>query len=70
MQIETFQIRGEYIELIKLLKATGHAENGAQAQAMVIANDVKLNGHTETRKRAKLKPGDKVETPFGIIELE
>jgi ribosome-associated protein len=42
--METFKITGEYIELIALLKATGIAET--------------RNGEIETRKRAKLIPGD------------
>ena len=65
-----FKIKGEFIELIKLLKATQIAESGAQAQIMVVDKQVKVNGQLETRKRAKLKAGDKVETPFGNIILE
>ncbi|SMO43907.1 RNA-binding S4 domain-containing protein [Solitalea koreensis] len=65
----TFKINGEYIELIKLLKATQMAESGAQAQMLVVDKQIKVNGQLEMRKRAKLKAGDKVETPFGKIEL-
>jgi ribosome-associated protein len=65
-----FTIRGEYIELIKLLKAAGLAENGAHAQAMVEQNEVKVNSVTETRKRAKIRPGDKVEAAGNIIYVE
>ena len=65
----TFKINGEYIELIKLLKATQMAESGAQAQMLVVDKQIKVNGQLEMRKRAKLKAGDKVETPFGNIEL-
>lgn len=63
----TFKIKGEFIELIKLLKVTGVSESGAQAQALVEANEVKVNGAIETRKRAKIKPGDRIETEQGII---
>lgn len=66
----TFEIKGEYIELIKLLKAAGVVENGAEAQAMVVAGQVKVNGQPESRKRAKIRPGDRVETPQGIIEVQ
>jgi ribosome-associated protein len=62
-----FTISGEYIELIKLLKVTGLADTGGEAQAMVLNNQVKLNGVAETRKRAKIKPGDLVETSIGNI---
>jgi ribosome-associated protein len=58
----TFKIKGDFIELIKLLKVTGISESGAQAQALVEANEVKVNGAIETRKRAKIKPGDRIET--------
>jgi ribosome-associated protein len=65
-----FQITGEYIQLIQLLKAAGLVENGGEAQALVMANKVKVNGQLETRKRAKIRPGDKVETPFGSVEVK
>jgi ribosome-associated protein len=67
---KTFKIKGEFIELIKLLKVTGVSESGAQAQALVEANAVKVNGALETRKRAKIKPGDRIETAEGIILVE
>lgn len=70
IQTNTFEIKGEYIELIKLLKATGISENGSQAQALVLENQVKVNGQTETRKRAKIKRGDRVETPYGNVVVE
>lgn len=68
--MNTFKLNTEYIELIKLLKAVGIAENGGHAQALVEDNVVKVNGVVETRKRAKLRAGDKVETPYGSVEIE
>lgn len=68
--MSTFEITGEYIQLIQLLKAAGLAENGGEAQALVVANKVKVNGQLETRKRAKIRPGDKVETPYGSVEVK
>lgn len=65
-----FEITGEYIQLIQLLKAAGLVENGGEAQALVVANKVKVNGQLETRKRAKIRPGDKVETPYGSVEVK
>jgi ribosome-associated protein len=59
----TFNLNGaEYIELIKLLKLLHFAESGGHAKMMVDEGEVKLNGETENRKRAKLRPGDIVET--------
>lgn len=56
-----FQLKGEYIELIKLLKLIRIAENGGQAQLFVENGVVKLNKETEFRKRAKLRRNDIIE---------
>ena len=55
---EEFKIEGEYIELIQLLKATGIAQTGGHAKMIVDDEVVFRNGELETRKRAKLVPGD------------
>ncbi len=57
-----FSIIGEYIELIKLLKVTGLSDTGGEAKAMVEGGRVTLNGQPESRKRAKIRKGDKVDT--------
>lgn len=69
MKKEKFEIEGEYIELIQLLKALNIAETGGQAKMMVDDGEVKLNGETEYRKRAKLRKGDVVEVSNNKIEL-
>lgn len=53
-----FTITTEYIELNKLLKATHVVENGAMAKAVVEDQLVYRNGELETRKRAKITPGE------------
>ncbi len=53
-------ISGDYIELIKLLKACGIAEHGADAKNMVREGEVKLNGEVELQLRKKIKRGDVV----------
>jgi len=58
LQETTFQIKGEYIELIKLLKAIGLAEHGAAAKQMVSDGLVYLNNQKESRFRAKLRKAD------------
>jgi ribosome-associated protein len=60
---QDFKIEGEYIELIQLLKALGVAATGGHAKHIVEEGEVIRNGEVETRKRAKLIPGD-------IIELD
>jgi ribosome-associated protein len=56
-----FQLKGEYIELIKLLKLVRIAESGGQAKLFVENGEVKLNKEIELRKRAKLRRNDVVE---------
>lgn len=55
-----FKIEGDYIELIQLLKATGIAQTGGHAKFIVEDGEVIRNGEVETRKRAKLIPGDEI----------
>lgn len=55
---EQFKIEGEYIELIALLKVLGIAQTGGHAKMIVDDHVVYRNGELETRKRAKLIPGD------------
>lgn len=66
-----FNLNGaEYIELIKLLKLLHIAESGGHAKVMVEEGEVKLNGQVESRKRAKLRVGDVVETAGKKISIE
>jgi len=66
----TFKIKGDHIELIQLLKVLGIAETGGHAKFLVEEGAVKLNGQPEDRKRAKLRPGDKVEVNGEMIVME
>ena len=66
-----FRLEGsEYIELIKLLKVTNICGSGGEAKHLVDEGEVKLNGEIESRKRAKIRIGDKVEVFNEIIEIE
>ncbi len=56
--MEEFKIEGDYIELMALLKALGIAETGGHAKHIVDSGEVIRNGQIETRRRAKLIPGD------------
>jgi ribosome-associated protein len=64
-----FELRGEYIELIKLLKLMQIAESGGQAQLFVENGEVVLNNELEHRKRAKLRKGDVVEIFDLLIKI-
>jgi len=66
-----FNLKGaEYIELIKLLKLMRIAESGGQAKLMVEDGEARLNGNPESRKRAKLRPGDVVQIFGKTISIE
>ena len=56
-----FELKEEYIELIKLLKLVRIAESGGQAKIFVENGEVKLNNEPEFRKRAKLRSNDVIE---------
>ena len=66
MKIE-FEIDSEYIELIKLLKATGLCATGGMAKIMVEEGAVTVGGDVEHRKRRKIKKGDTVEFEGNLI---
>jgi ribosome-associated protein len=55
-----FALRGDYITLDALLKATGLAESGGRAKAMVAAGLVRVDGQQELRKTCKLRAGQVV----------
>lgn len=59
--MEEFKIRGEYIDLLQFIKATGNASTGGEAAYLVLEGLVKVNDEVESRKRRKLRAGDCVE---------
>lgn len=61
MQDVDLELRGDYIELDKLLKATGLANSGGQARALISAGEVRVDGQVELRKTAKMRAGQVVE---------
>ncbi len=67
--MEEFKIEGDYIELMALLKALGIAETGGHAKHIVDAGEVVRNGQVETRRRAKLIPGDLIQIENLKIKL-
>lgn len=65
-----FELDEEYIELFKLLKVMGVAESGAHAKMLIEEGQVKRNGEVETRKRAKIVSGERIEVGGEVIEVE
>ncbi|MBG0783095.1 MAG: RNA-binding S4 domain-containing protein [Bacteroidales bacterium] len=56
-----FPLEGQdYILLNQLLKFTGLAESGGEANQMILAGQVKLNDTVALEKRRKIKAGDVV----------
>ena len=66
MQHIDFELRGDFIPLDALLKATGLAESGGRAKAMVAEGLVQVDGRPELRKTAKLRAGQQVR-PTGAV---
>jgi ribosome-associated protein len=60
MQTLSFELRGEFITLDRLLKATGLASSGGGAKAMVAEGRVQVDGRDELRKTAKIRAGQVV----------
>jgi ribosome-associated protein len=65
-----FELKTEYIELIKLLKLLRLVESGGMAKTVVEDGLVLLNGETEYRKRAKLRKGDVIEFEDETVEIK
>lgn len=55
------QLRGDYIELDKLLKAVGLVESGGRSRMLIAAGEVKVDGQVELRKTAKIRAGQVVD---------
>ena len=48
------------IQLDQFMKITGMVNTGGQAKLVIQGGEVQLNGVVETRRKKKLKHGDKV----------
>ncbi len=70
MQTILFEIRGAFITLDRLLKATGLAHSGGGAKALVADGRVQVDGRDESRRSAKLRPGQVVSLAGTRIQLQ
>lgn len=64
-----FAVRGDYIQLDQLLKACGLVMSGGEAHRVVEAGEVSVDGKRENRKRAKLRPGQRVRLADQEVKL-
>jgi ribosome-associated protein len=60
MQQVDFPLRGEFITLDALLKATGLADSGGGAKMLIAEGRVQVDGREELRRGAKLRAGQVV----------
>ena len=58
--IQEVKISGETIRLGQLLKLSGIAESGGDGKALLLAEGVRVNGVSETRRGRQLRDGDVV----------
>ena len=65
----TLAVRGEYIQLDQLLKATGLCDSGGAAHAAIAEGRVRVDAAVDTRKRAKLHPGQTVSFAGVVVKL-
>lgn len=66
----SFELHGsDHIQLNQLLKLLNLVESGGEANQVILAGEVMVNGSIELRKRKKLYPGDRVEYDQKSIKI-
>ncbi|MDZ7855717.1 RNA-binding S4 domain-containing protein [Sphaerotilus sp.] len=60
MNLIDFELRGEFIPLDALLKATAVAHSGGAAKTLVAEGAVQVDGQPESRKTCKIRAGQVV----------
>ena len=70
MQLIDFPLRGDFIPLDALLKATCIAPSGGYAKGMVAAGKVQVDGQLELRKTCKLRAGQVVSLSGVRVRIE
>lgn len=68
MEIE-FELKGDYIELVKLLKVSGLCQTGGQAKIIISEGEVGVDGEVETRRKKKIRDGQIVEYGNSVIKV-
>jgi len=64
-----FNLKGDFIELFKLVKLLGLAETGGMAKLAIEHGEAKVDGKVETRKACKIRAGQTVEFDGKIIKV-
>ncbi|MHC8949998.1 RNA-binding S4 domain-containing protein [Sphingobacterium hungaricum] len=69
LDMQTFTLEGEYIQLIQLMKVMNWVEHGGMAQRMVEEGLVRYNGEIDFRKRLKVRRGDVVDFEGNSVKI-
>jgi ribosome-associated protein len=64
-----FKLRGEFITLDALLKATGLVGSGGAAKQLITNGEVRVDGQVDTRRGAKIRAGQRVQVAGQRIRL-
>ncbi len=67
--VQTFELKEDFIELIKLIKFMGLSETGGQAKLLVENGMVSVDGEVESRKRRKVRKGMTVKVGDETIQV-
>lgn len=68
--MEEFPLSGDYIELNKLLKASGLCPTGGMAKQAIENGRVTVDGEIEYRKGCKIRHGQEIGFDGHIIEVK
>lgn len=69
MQRIDFELRGEFIALDALLKATGLVDSGGRAKQLITDGQVRVDGQVELRRGCKLRAGQVAEVSGVRIQV-
>lgn len=62
-------LRGEYITLDALLKASGLAASGGAAKTLIVGGQVRVDGLVELRRSRKLRAGQVVQVGERLVQV-
>ncbi|MDQ5896286.1 MAG: hypothetical protein RLZZ592_2729 [Pseudomonadota bacterium] len=69
MNLIDFELRGDFIPLDALLKATAVAHSGGAAKMLVADGQVRVDGQPESRKTCKIRAGQEVIVEAAAVRI-
>lgn len=70
MNLIDFELRGDFIPLDALLKATAVAHSGGAAKTLVADGQVQVDGQPESRKTCKIRAGQEVVVEAAHVRIQ